>query len=125
MADNSLNKALSLLNDAEKALHNIRLNTPVDYMDTPESRIAVSGQIRSVDIDKVQPALDLMFGNLSPEDREAFSRRFFEVNRLLDYVGAESSAGRLPQLKEAPWPPPEWSFEDAMRADAEMDDEEL
>lgn len=119
MADSTLNKALGLLDDAEKALHQIRLGTPVDYMDTQESSIDVSGQIREVDMDKVQPALDLMFGNLDPNDREVFGQKFSEVNRLLDYVGAEKNAGRLPQLKEAPWPPPEWAFQDAMRADAE------
>ena len=116
---NNLNKALGLLDDAERALHAIRLSTSVDYMDTPESSNEVSAQIRSVDMDKVQPALNLMFDNLDPSDRETFNQKFYEVNRLLDYVSAEKNEGRLPQLKEAPWPPPEWVFQDAMRADAE------
>lgn len=124
MADSPLSQALSLLDDAEKALQEIRLNTPVDYMNTPESNSAVSGQIRQVDIQKVQPALNLMFGTVDPNDREVFNKKFYEVNRLLDYVSAEKNEGRLPQLKEAPWPPPEWVFEDAMRADANAEDEE-
>ena len=124
MANNSLERALILLDDAEKALHDIRLNTPVDYVDDPELSNEVTGQIRAVDIDKVQPAMDLMFDNLDPGDRETFNQKFSGVNRLLDYVSGQKNDGLLPQLQEAPWPPPEWAFEDAMRADAEGEGEE-
>ena len=117
MAGSNLAEALSLVDRAEQELQKVRLETPGDYMGTIETRQAVTGQMRTIDGEYLEKALTLMDGS-SPEDRVTFIQKFGPVHRTFSYVAGEAVEGRLPQSKNAPWPPHEWTIEENMRADA-------
>ncbi len=117
MAGNNLTEALGLVERAESELNKVRLETPADYMDTDEGRHDVTGQLRSIDDQYLEKAVVLMDGS-SDEDRATFGQKFASANRMLSYLAGEANEGRLPQSKNAPWPPHEWAIEDSMRAEA-------
>jgi hypothetical protein len=117
MASSNLTEALGLVERAESELNKVRLETPVDYMDTDEGRYDVTGRLRSIDDQYLEKAVVLMDGS-TDEDRATFGQKFAAANRALSYIAGEANGGRLPQSKNAPWPPHEWVVEDAMRADA-------
>jgi len=103
---------LALVDRAEQELHKIRLETPAD-----EPQQALTDKMRTIDGEYLEKAL-VMMDRSSPQDHDTFVQKFGPVNRTFSYIAGEAVEGRLPQSKNAPWPPHEWVIEENMRADA-------
>jgi hypothetical protein len=120
MSSETLAKALGLIERAEQAMQKVRTETPVSYMDDDAAQGAVNKQMLGAR-DDLENAIEVMFSNPdqpAPDELDAFSKRNGPARRTFSYLTVEHQAGRLPQSKNAPWPPHEWAIEDNMRAEA-------
>jgi hypothetical protein len=121
VSNGKIAEAMSLLDAAERELHKVRLETSPDYFDDDEAHGAVTMQMRKIDEDyliKARMLISAEFENILDPALDEFRQRLAVVDRTFEYIAGEKNAGRLPQLKEAPWPPAEWVAEENMRADA-------
>lgn len=121
MPDERLTQARSLLDAAERELNRLRLETPADYFSTPEKHDEVTAQMRKIDEEKLNRAsvlLNATIGEVPEDEYNEVADWFGQVNWMFDYVSEQKGAGRLPELKEAPWPPSQLAMMIAMREDA-------